>query len=175
MYLCTYSFPLLTSRTCVTLLAALIAFAAVDANAQERSGADVFQKISLKTTGTCVVAADGEVTALIKNGVELSVTEDFDCDGIPDAYDNCVGMPNRDQLDSNGDGIGDVCEAATTVKTGLSEKEKAKSKAEKRKERAADRRELSRSKRSRTRNERTSSKKSKVRERKPAIKRRSRR
>jgi len=36
--------------------------------------------------------------------------DDADCDGIPDAVDNCPLYSNPDQADSNGDGIGDVCE-----------------------------------------------------------------
>ena len=37
--------------------------------------------------------------------------EDSDGDGIPDLSDNCPNIYNPDQVDSNGDGIGDVCEA----------------------------------------------------------------
>jgi hypothetical protein len=78
---------------------------------------DPFQKISFKPDRSCTVPAAGEVTALVKNGVELSTSDDYDCDGVPDAYDNCVGMPNPNQADTNRNVIGDVCEAAVTIKT----------------------------------------------------------
>jgi hypothetical protein len=35
---------------------------------------------------------------------------DSDDDGIPDADDNCPGMPNIDQADGDGDGIGTACD-----------------------------------------------------------------
>ncbi len=34
---------------------------------------------------------------------------DQDGDGVTDRLDNCATMPNPDQMDSNGDGYGDVC------------------------------------------------------------------
>lgn len=39
---------------------------------------------------------------------------DRDGDGIPDPNDNCPDVFNPDQLDSNGDGIGDACESSAT-------------------------------------------------------------
>ena len=43
--------------------------------------------------------------------VELQVALlDTDSDGIPDIRDNCTLIPNPDQLDSNGDGFGNVCD-----------------------------------------------------------------
>ncbi len=39
---------------------------------------------------------------------------DSDGDGIPDAQDNCI-LPNPDQLDCNGNSIGDVCDLADGV------------------------------------------------------------
>ena len=34
---------------------------------------------------------------------------DFDADGVINEKDNCILMPNREQTDSNQDGVGDVC------------------------------------------------------------------
>jgi hypothetical protein len=38
---------------------------------------------------------------------------DTDGDGVPDSSDNCPNVANVDQADSDGDGIGDVCETPT--------------------------------------------------------------
>jgi carbonic anhydrase/acetyltransferase-like protein (isoleucine patch superfamily) len=46
---------------------------------------------------------------------------DVDGDGVSDLTDNCVGVPNADQIDTNADGYGDACVHPTvTVPTGTS-------------------------------------------------------
>ena len=40
--------------------------------------------------------------------------DDSDQDGVKNADDNCVSVKNADQLDSDGDGKGDVCDACPT-------------------------------------------------------------
>jgi hypothetical protein len=55
------------------------------------------------------------VTAFVKNGVELGTSDDWDCDGIADAYDNCVGIANASQEDADSNGIGDGCESGIHV------------------------------------------------------------
>ena len=127
MRFCTNSFP---HHSSLAHLIFLFVVFAVPAVAQTSSSADPYQDVALKTAMPCTVGTIGELTSLVRNGVELSVNEDWDCDGIADAYDNCVGMPNPSQSDSNGNRIGDVCEAAVTIKAGVPAKSKSKIKAE---------------------------------------------
>jgi hypothetical protein len=62
--------------------------------------------------------AGSQVTAQ----VTLSIgTADADGDGVPDSVDNCPNVPNADQKDSAGNGIGDACggaDAAAGVRDG---------------------------------------------------------
>ncbi len=56
---------------------------------------------------------DGVDAGLYSNFLIMKETAcigiDSDGDGVDDAIDNCLLVPNADQADSNGDGIGDVC------------------------------------------------------------------
>ena len=121
---CSGSFLSDASGVYLALISAVVALAGLEAGAQDRPSSDVFQKVSFKTPETCTVESSGEITALVKNGVELSVREDWDCDGVPDAYDNCVGMANPSQADADDNGIGDTCETATTISSGRAEDRK---------------------------------------------------
>jgi hypothetical protein len=57
---------------------------------------------SLSTNGRVIVQAGPDL-------IEFFAV-DLDADGAPDDLDNCHGTANPDQLDSDGDGIGDACE-----------------------------------------------------------------
>jgi len=51
--------------------------------------------------------------------VAANNSDDSDADGIADAFDNCIDVANPDQLDKDGNGIGDVCEASARIATPL--------------------------------------------------------
>jgi hypothetical protein len=51
-----------------------------------------------------------EIDAVRLDGLGRSPTPD----GVGDACDNCVGVPNASQTDSDGDGVGDACDCAPT-------------------------------------------------------------
>ncbi|MBW2495076.1 MAG: thrombospondin type 3 repeat-containing protein [Deltaproteobacteria bacterium] len=55
------------------------------------------------------LADDGQEVSL------LALVDDVDGDGIPDAEDNCVEVPNQDQADLDLDGVGDVCDNCSEV------------------------------------------------------------
>jgi len=45
----------------------------------------------------------------------IAISYDTDLDGITDIADNCPFTKNADQLDSNGDGIGDACQVGIQI------------------------------------------------------------
>jgi hypothetical protein len=59
--------------------------------------------------GTCNKATNPNPPTNLPAGVVCSV--DTDGDGIDDSVDNCRLIPNPDQKDTDGDGIGDACDA----------------------------------------------------------------
>lgn len=48
----------------------------------------------------------------LKEGAEIYVATDpdVDGDGLSESFDNCINTPNSDQLDTDGDGMGNVCD-----------------------------------------------------------------
>ncbi|MEM7081919.1 MAG: PKD domain-containing protein [Pseudomonadota bacterium] len=73
----------------------------------------VFQLIVRDATGmsepTTVVVTAHPVPA--QAGPALRGGADVDGDGVPDDVDNCAETPNPSQLDTNGDGFGNACDA----------------------------------------------------------------
>ena len=62
-------------------------------------------------TAGCIVGATESVR--FEGSFTLS-DPDSDSDGVPDSVDNCTLVANPDQRDSNGDGIGNACDADIT-------------------------------------------------------------
>ena len=70
-----------------------------------RTSSDI-HSIAIRFTGTANL-----VGLAFDNFSPASADSDFD--GIPDGADNCPGHSNTNQVDSDGDGIGDVCDPQT--------------------------------------------------------------
>jgi hypothetical protein len=70
---------------------------------------------SIVATG--IPCNDGDATTYADTcamGVCLGIAEeDFDDDGVSDSVDNCPSVPNPDQADEDGNGVGDVCETCS--------------------------------------------------------------
>ncbi|MEM7082480.1 MAG: dockerin type I domain-containing protein [Pseudomonadota bacterium] len=50
-------------------------------------------------------------TSDLRPYLEIVAVADSDSDGVADASDNCIDLANGNQLDSNGDGFGNACDA----------------------------------------------------------------
>jgi hypothetical protein len=57
----------------------------------------------------------GQRTVPVKFRISSAAEDDADEDGIPDERDVCPGVPDPDQLDTDGDGVGDACECLDVV------------------------------------------------------------
>ena len=67
----------------------------------------------LAATGSSIAAqgAGPQILPLDKEDDDVLICDDLDDDGILDLLDNCFGLFNPLQTDTNGNGIGDDCEA----------------------------------------------------------------
>ena len=68
-----------------------------------------FTTLSMARTGFWPIAAM----------VDCHDPNDLDCDGLPNALDKCPYFNSTDQADSNGNGIGNVCECSDQTGEGL--------------------------------------------------------
>ena len=62
------------------------------------------------TGGGCGCGCGSVLVGEFDVGGEYAYPDDIDLDGWEDTFDNCMFVPNIDQGDSDGDGIGDVCD-----------------------------------------------------------------
>ena len=69
-----------------------------------------FMKWALWLVLGMVGCGGGRLTLLPFNGANLLCIQDADCDGIQDADDNCPQDYNPSQNDSDGNGVGEICE-----------------------------------------------------------------
>lgn len=65
------------------------------------------------------IAQLGPEIQLLGGGNACVSPDDIDGDGIPIGVDNCPYVPNPDQLDTNGNGVGDACEDPSSCYSGL--------------------------------------------------------
>src|SRR5262249_9325507 len=65
--------------------------------------------------GTCRKDGDCPTGSMGQRGLLMATAADTDGDEIPDVFDNCPTVANVDQADTNGDGVGDACDATLTA------------------------------------------------------------
>ncbi|HEV7730681.1 MAG TPA: hypothetical protein VGR62_00900 [Candidatus Binatia bacterium] len=66
-----------------------------------------------RETGVCAVAEEcSPGSTCVASGI-VPASPDSDADGVPDHLDNCPDTAPADQTDTDGDGVGDVCDVLT--------------------------------------------------------------
>ena len=66
---------------------------------------------SLKTSDVLIQDNAGRYFPRLDCLAALTSLNDTDSDGIIDSLDNCVSVPNQDQLDTDADNLGDACDS----------------------------------------------------------------
>ena len=66
------------------------------------------------------IAESNEANNILETQVQVDQAPDADQDGVRDSDDNCVDVPNPDQLDTDNDGLGDACDFPDLVPTLIS-------------------------------------------------------
>lgn len=75
------------------------------------SGADVNHVFVQGAYTVTLTATDGYgAAASTTHAIVAEAPPDTDGDGIPDLSDNCPAVPNTDQADGDGDGVGNACD-----------------------------------------------------------------
>jgi Carboxypeptidase regulatory-like domain len=63
------------------------------------------------TVGAMAVTDDSGFQTMAANAASATLLDDYDQDGVADPADTCAGNGTDNQLDANGNGIGDACES----------------------------------------------------------------
>jgi hypothetical protein len=85
-------------------------------------GPYLFKLAGMPLGSTITAYLDGDIEDLAGNSLEAyqwtwanCSCSDVDADGACDDVDNCLWLGNPDQLDSDGDGLGDLCDACPVL------------------------------------------------------------
>jgi len=75
---------------------------------------DGYADMIVGATGTDNNGSNSGSARIFSGALFLELAQDADGDGVPDALDNCPSISNANQLDSDVDGQGDVCDPTPT-------------------------------------------------------------
>jgi probable HAF family extracellular repeat protein len=102
--------PVLWTQSLGMVKQSLVLGSALPAGWTQSSASAVTVNSGIATLVGSATNPDGYTEAFVAT-VDISGQGDLDGDGVPDDFDNCPSTWNPDQADSNGNGIGDACDA----------------------------------------------------------------